>query len=308
MAPHGAAGLEAERAMVGIGAYDPAPTHMLDLDWPRLVHKSGLDREIELEQVVHEARFSFVARARRKADGRRVALKSLSPALWEDPVLSERFRREGEILAALDHPNLVRLVDRGVYGYARWLMIEWVDGEDFGAALEDGPLDVPTVFELEIALCSGLEELHRHGLIHRDIKPENILWDRAAGRVVLTDFGLAKLSRRREGEITLTLTNDVMGTVGYLAPECMRGSKYVDHRVDIFAAGVVVYELGTGEPGPQKPGEAWAPRAFDPRLDDVIAKATAHDPSLRYETATAMREDLARRRPRSFLDRVFRRG
>jgi serine/threonine protein kinase len=293
--------------MLGMDTWDPPPMNLPEIEWERLVHKSGLDRDVEVERVVHDGRASFVAKALHRGRNVPVALKILSPALWEDEVVAERFRREGEILAGLDHPNLVRLVDRGTYGYARWLMITWVEGEDLRTALDRGPLGVDVAVSRVLDLCTALTALHERGLVHRDVKPENMLWDAAAKTVVLTDFGIAKLREKQMGELTLTFTDDVMGTRGYLAPECLSGSRKADHRADVFAAGVVLRELATGERGPEISEQKPKMDAVDPRIDAIVEKATAYEVDHRYASAADMGEELARVRPRGWIRRVLRR-
>lgn len=300
-----APGLEAEKAELGLGPGSEIPRAVPSMDWARLVHKSGLDRELRVEEVVYESWASYVARCRLLGSGASVALKVLSPALYEEPVLVDRFEREGHILRSIAHQNVVKLVDSGTYGYARWLMLEWIDGQDLRAALAKGPLDVATAVRLVLGLTAGLAELHRHGMIHRDVKPDNVLWDQRAGRAVLADFGIAKLSKLRADDLTLTGTEDVLGTLGYIPPEAKRGVKHVDARVDVFAAGIVLLELTTGECAPKSHDADWRPRSVDPAIDPIIRTSTAFDRADRYPDAAAMHAALRAVRPRGLLRRLF---
>jgi serine/threonine protein kinase len=298
-------GLEAERAELGLGPDDPPLRVVPEIDWPRLVHKSGLDRQVAVEEHVYEGWANFVARCRVLASGQRVALKILSPALYEELVLVERFEREVRILGAMDHENVVKLVDFGLYGYARWLMLEWVEGEDLRAVVDAGPLPVDTAVSLALGLTAGLAQLHQRGMVHRDVKPENILWDEARGRAVLTDFGIAKLGKLRTDDMTLTFTEDVWGTRGYIPPEAERGSKHVDARADVFATGIVLMELLTGQRPPKTYEAGWVAPAVDPSVDAIVRRCTALDPAHRYASAAELHAALAAVRPRGVFRRLF---
>jgi len=236
-----------------------------------------------------------VYRARHVALEREVALKILTAELSHDPRFSERFQREARALAKLDHSGIVRVHDFGRAGGRGYLVMEFVEGESLRRKLESGPLTPSAAVEVAMQIARSLEYAHARGVIHRDIKPENVLLD-AAGRARLADFGLAKL--RGDGlEVGRTETGLALGTPQYMAPEQLTQPAEVDHRVDLYALGALLYELLTGhlplgrfEPPSRRDG-------VDPRLDAIVLKCLERDPQRRFESAgelCAALEGLAR--------------
>ena len=221
--------------------------------------------------------------------GRNVAIKVLTPAADESRDFSDRFRREARTMAGLTHPNIVAIHDFGEDGDLFWLVMEHVDGVNL-RQLMDEQLSDAQAFDIVRQICDGLHYAHHQGVVHRDIKPENVLVDRA-GRVKLADFGLAKLVGGREAT-RLTGSRHVMGTPLYMAPEQVNTPLDVDHRADIYAVGVVLYELLTGklpigrfEP-PSDLGHG------DEQLDAVVVRALEHEPPRRYQNISDIRRDL----------------
>src|SRR5262249_7770832 len=157
---------------------------------------------------------------------------------------------------------------------------------------QSGPLPAAQALEIAAQICDALQYAHDEGLIHRDIKPENVLLDRK-GRVTIADFGLAKLVGLTPAYLTLTGTQEVMGTLLYMAPEQMKQARTVDHRADIYSLGVVLYEMLTGE----LPLGRFAPpshkAAVGERLDQVVLRALAREPAERYQDARAFKQDVA---------------
>ena len=227
------------------------------------------------------------------------ALKLLRPEWSDDPDFSERFAREADIVARLDHPNIVAVHDRGTEDGQLWISMPFIDGVDAEQALADnrGPLPIQRAIRIVAQVGAALDFAHRNGMWHRDVKPANILLaqghDDEPERVWLTDFGIAKAADEGRG---LTRTGNVIATFDYAAPEQIEG-RVVDHRVDIYALGGVLHKLLTGlvpYPGstmaaslyghlnrpPPRPTERapWLP----PGLDEVLSRAMAKKPEDRY--------------------------
>src|ERR1700735_5441106 len=192
-----------------------------------------------------------VYRARDTRLGRDVAIKVLPEALANDADRLRRFEQEARTIAALNHPNILGIHDIGAHDGAPFLVSEFLEGQTLGEKLVLGPLPVPRVIEYALGIAQGLAAAHEKGIVHRDLKPENVFVTRD-GRIKVLDFGLAKLFRPQENhETVLTLTIPtlpglVMGTVGYMSPEQVRG-KPIDPRSDIFSFGAVLYEMLTGK-------------------------------------------------------------
>ncbi len=192
-----------------------------------------------------------VYRARDTRLGRDVAIKVLPPSLVQDADRLRRFEQEARTIAALNHPNILGIHDLGTHDGAPFLVGELLEGGTLREKLETGPLPVRRAIEYALGLAQGLAAAHEEGIVHRDLKPENIFITRD-GRVKILDFGLAKLARpeeRSETALTLpdaTLPGTVMGTVGYMSPEQVRGEA-TDARSDIFSFGAVLYEMLSGK-------------------------------------------------------------
>ena len=193
-----------------------------------------------------------VYRARDTRLGRDVAIKVLPEALADDADRLRRFEQEARTIAALNHPNILGIHDIGTYDGAPFLVSEFLEGQTLRVKLVTGPLPVRLANEYAHGIAHGLAAAHEKGIVHRDLKPENVFVTRD-GRIKVLDFGLAKLVRPDENhETALTLTSPatlpglVMGTVGYMSPEQVRGDP-IDARSDIFSFGAVFYEMLTGK-------------------------------------------------------------
>jgi Tol biopolymer transport system component len=199
-----------------------------------------------------------VYRARDPRLGREVAVKVLPDSFSADENRLRRFQQEARTAGMLNHPNVLAIYDVGTHEGSPYLVSELLEGETLRARLGAGPLPRSKVFELGSQIAMGLAAAHEKGIIHRDLKPENLFLTRD-GRAKILDFGLAKLIRpdtvERTDAPTLARDTDpgvVMGTVGYLSPEQVRGQE-ADARSDIFALGAVVYEMLTGRRAFQRP-------------------------------------------------------
>jgi serine/threonine protein kinase len=247
---------------------------------------------LEILELLGKGGMGVVYKARQPALDRLVALKILPRKMALDPDFQGRFIREAKALGALSHPNIVAVHDFGAEGGLFFFAMEFVDGTNLRQILRDRKLTPEQALRIVPQLCDALEFAHGEGVVHRDIKPENILLDRK-GRVKIADFGLAKLTGSdRQG--MLTVTNMVMGTPHYMAPEQVENPKSVDHRADIYAIGVVLYEMLTGElpigrfESPSKKVQV------DVRLDEVVLKALEKSPEARYQKASDVKDAVTR--------------
>lgn len=233
---------------------------------------------------------------------RQDALKILPAGMSADAEFRARFTREAELAAALYHPHIVGVHDRGEWGGQLWISMDYIDGPDAGTLLRDrypGGMPVGEVVEIVTAVADALDYAHDRGLLHRDIKPPNILLtrpDRGRRRVLLADFGIARGTAEVSG---LTDTNVTLGTVNYAAPEQLMGTA-LDGRADQYGLAATAYHLLTGSPmfGASNPAvvigrhlNAPPPRLSERRpelaaLNPVLAKALSKRPADRFRTCT----------------------
>ncbi len=245
-----------------------------------------------------------VYRARDTKLDRDVALKVLPPHLARDPAALERFEREAKAIAALSHPNILSIFDFGNDGGVAYAVTELLEGETMRARLSGGPLPQRKAVELAGGVAQGLAAAHEKGIVHRDVKPENVFLTRD-GRVKVLDFGLARMvpfgpSASQSG-VTAGATEPgmVLGTVGYMSPEQVRGEA-ADHRSDIFSFGAVFYEMLTGrrafqgassvetmmailheEPPHLREGS----RTLPPELVEIVSHCLEKSPDERFQSA-----------------------
>ncbi|MBM3991785.1 MAG: serine/threonine protein kinase [Planctomycetes bacterium] len=249
--------------------------------------------QYELVELIGRGGMGAVYKAVQKGLQRTVAIKVLPADAAADPTFAERFTREGRALARLDHPNIVGIHDSGVAGGLYYFVMEFVDGANLRQMVRAGKVEPVQALGIVSQVCEALQYAHEEGIVHRDIKPENILVDRR-GRVKIADFGLAKLLGAAQTDLNLTRTQQAMGTPHYMAPEQWEKPAEVDHRADIYALGVVFYELLTGE----LPLGRFAPPSHklqvDVKVDEVVLKSLAKEPALRYQSAGAVRTDVDR--------------
>lgn len=197
----------------------------------------------ELEDQLGAGGMGVVYRAKYTKTGQRVALKLLSPGLQEDEKLIARFTRELEILKKLKHPNIVQCYGGGRLGTQRFYAMELVEGGSLSELLRKrGKFAWQQVIEYGIQICAALEHAHENGVVHRDLKPANLMLDKT-GRIKLADFGLARIT----DATALTAAGKTLGTFAYMAPEQISGSSPITAKTDLYAFGVVLYELVTGK-------------------------------------------------------------
>jgi serine/threonine-protein kinase len=198
----------------------------------------------ELVAEVARGAMGDVFEALDRVEGSKVAVKVLRAEYLADESMRRRFRREGAVLKALDHPAVVRLLELGIEDDGLvFLVTEYVDGETLAERLSKGALSIGEADALVDALCDGLGAVHRHGVLHGDLKPANVIWPRE-GAPRLVDFGASKIL----GLDRLTATGEISGTPAYMAPEVLTGKADVDQRIDVYGLGVVLYEALSATP------------------------------------------------------------
>jgi serine/threonine-protein kinase len=256
-----------------------------------------------IETLVARSGMASIFRGTDLRTGRPVAIKIPHPEMESDPVFFDRFHREEEIGITLDHPGVMKVFadeDRSQL----YMVMEWVDGRLLREILnEKGKLPAERAVRIALRICEVLEYIHKNGIVHRDLKPDNIMVD-DQDRVKLIDFGIAaKVGARR---LTFTKLSQVMGTAEYISPEQVKG-KRGDARSDIYALGIMLYEMLTGKTpffganpflimndrvlnNPVPPREIEP--GISPELQEIIYRALERDPKSRYASAHEFAWDL----------------
>ena len=255
---------------------------------PTVEEVARLFPQLEILAFIGKGGMGAVYKARQPGLDRLVALKILPPQVASGPGFGERFNREARALARLSHPNIVAVHEFGQVNGMPFFIMEFVDGMNLRQLERTRKLSAREALQIVPQICEALQFAHDEGIVHRDIKPDNILLDKK-GRVKIADFGIAKLMGR-DAEADLTATKGIIGTPNYMAPEQVEKPETVDHRADIFALGVVFYEMLTGE----LPLGKFAPPSsgrveVDVRLDEVVLRALEKKPELRYQQASQVK-------------------
>ncbi|MBX7244509.1 MAG: protein kinase [Candidatus Sumerlaeaceae bacterium] len=291
---------EAERLLqagLGSGPGQPAgagsaPTADLHLDDAESIAAVAQDfPQLEILGVLGRGGMGVVYKARQVRLDRLVALKVLHEQFSRDPHFIERFTREARALASLSHPNIVVLHDFGQVNDRFYFLMEYVDGSNLRQLIQSHKMKPAEALAIVPKLCDALQYAHDNGIVHRDIKPENVLLDRQ-GRVKIADFGLVKLLGQTPPGQTLTQTGSVMGTPHYMAPEQLEHPEDVDHRADVYALGVVFYEMLTGELPLGRFQPPSKKVAIDVRLDEVVLTAMEREPERRFQHVSEVRTGI----------------
>jgi serine/threonine-protein kinase len=273
-----------------------------------------LDRKYRLTRLLGEGGMGSVYEAEHTMLHRRAAVKVLHPEFAESTEAVERFLREAMAASAIGHPNIVEIFDVGQEDDGTtFIVMELLEGNDLGVQLAlDGRLNPARVVAIVLQVLSALHEAHHKGIIHRDMKPDNVFLSvdaRLREEVKLLDFGVAKVQGQLEGteEMSMTRTGVTLGTPYYIAPEQARGRKDIDVRVDLWAVGVMLYEMLSGRLPFE--GESYNEIISGVLMDDhrslrevapdvpaslaeIVEQALVKDRDLRYQTAAEMIGDL----------------
>jgi len=251
---------------------------------------------------------------------RDVAIKVLSPGTLSDESARHRFRNEARALSKLNHPNIATIHDFDTQRDTDFLVMEFIPGNSLNTALAPGPLAESDLLALAIQLADGLAAAHDRSIIHRDLKPANLLLT-PEGRLKILDFGLAKLRVPQAESVTQSAleSHAIAGTIPYMAPEQILGAE-LDPRTDLFSAGLILYEMATGQrPFAELPSSKILdailhrapipPRTLNPRisfeLERIIQKCIDKDPASRYQSARDLAVDLRRLQHGSSAETVF---
>ncbi|MEO8972324.1 MAG: protein kinase [Ktedonobacteraceae bacterium] len=257
----------------------------------------------QLEEEIGRGSMGMVYRGKQIALGREVAVKVLSKALAKDSSYVARFIREAQIIAGLNHPHIVQIYDAGQQNGLLYFVMEFVQGPTIANLLHlDGTIALPFATEYAAQIAEALDAAYgERNVIHRDIKPENLMLDRW-GKIKVMDFGLA----RATGQQRITVAKTLVGSIYYASPEQVWGQQ-LDNRSDIYALGVVLYEIVTGQrpfvgrslpeltqaiiSGPLKPPTIYNPE-ISTELEHIILTAMSRDRQQRYEQAILMAQAL----------------
>ncbi len=256
-----------------------------------------------IDSVLARSGMASIFRGTDLRTGRQVAIKVPHPEMESDPVFFERFHREEEIGTKMDHPGVMKVIAEDGRSQL-YMVMEWVDGRLLRQLLsEQGKLPAERAVRIALRILDALDYIHSHGVVHRDLKPENIMID-ADDRIKLIDFGIAANTGARR--ITFTKLSQTMGTPDYISPEQVKG-KRGDARSDLYALGVMLYEMLTGKvpfTGPNAfvimndrlLNNPVPPREIDPgispQLQEIIYRALERDPAKRYASAREFALDL----------------
>jgi serine/threonine-protein kinase len=267
-----------------------------------------------IDATVARSGMSVLYRATNLNDGHQVAVKVPYPEMQADPVLLERFKREEEIGQLLAHPGVVKTLDSEDRSRV-YMVLEWVEGRLLRLILnEDKKLPVERAVRLTLAIADALDYMHKHGIVHRDLKPENVMIDEH-DNIKLIDFGVAMKEDARR--LTFVNLSASLGTPDYISPEQVKGQRG-DQRSDIYALGIMLYEMLTGQVpfvgtnplaamNERLLNDPPPPRALNaeisPELEEILYRALERDPRHRYATAHEMMWDLEHQEQVGVADR-----
>lgn len=308
-------------AMSGVGAAaTPSPVLPARPKPPELdsIVGSCLAGRYEVVAKIGEGGMGAVYEARHKLIGKRVAIKVLLDKYVQKREIVARLEQEARLASSIGHDHIVDITDFGETDDGRtFVVMEYLEGDSLATLLQrEGPLPPTRVIALARQVASALGAAHEKGIVHRDVKPDNIFIIRKNGRdfAKVVDFGISKAMRPPDEDSAsprLTHTGMVLGTPLYMSPEQARGEEVLDHRIDIFSLGVIVFECLTGEvpfrgtnylniisqvvsQEPRPPRELRPDQGISEALEAVVLKAMAKDRGQRYQTMAELDSDLAR--------------
>jgi serine/threonine-protein kinase len=270
-----------------------------------------------IDAIVARSGMATLYRAWDVDNERQVALKVPLPEMEADTVLVERFKREQEIGQLLDHPGIVKTFDSEQRSRL-YMVIEWVEGRLLRVILrEEGALPIERAEKITLGICDALDYMHKRGIVHRDLKPENVMVDEN-DHIKLIDFGIAMKEDARR--LTFVNVSSMLGTPDYISPEQVQG-KRGDQRSDMYALGIMFYEMLTGQvpfsgPNPlavmnerlvkDPPPPTLLNSEIPPELEEIVFRALERDPRHRYGNAHEMEWDLEHQEQVGIEDRGFR--
>ena len=246
--------------------------------------------EYTLTGKIGQGGVAEIYRGFQKSLNREVAIKILNTKLTNDPEIVRRFEREAVVVAGLNHPNIVHVIDKGSTGGRYYFVMDYIDGTNLRELVNSPKIGLNTKLEMVVQVCKALDYAHKNGIIHRDIKPANILIDKH-GNALVADFGIAQIVGSPESE--MTATDVIMGTLAYMSPEQKTSSTNVDQTTDIYAIGIILYEILVGKKpmGSFKPPSEIVSGQSD-KFDKIVMKCLASEPKDRYQTAVELKDDL----------------
>jgi len=262
-----------------------------------------LEGKYEIVKIIGEGGMGVVYEAKHLLVGRRYAIKILFPEMATNREIVERFYNEARTAASIGHDHIIEVTDMGMIGASPFLVMEYLEGQSLTKFIEGKILPVEQAAGIMIQVLDALNAVHAKGVIHRDLKPDNIFLIRKGNRndyVKILDFGISKLKTVGSQNMALTRTGTIMGTPYYMSPEQAAGKKEQDHRVDIYSAGVILYEMLTSNLPFNADNynaliaavlteEPPKPTSFNPQipveLENIIMKAISKNPHQRYSNA-----------------------
>jgi serine/threonine-protein kinase len=248
-------------------------------------------KDYEIIKKIGQGGIAEIYKARQISLNRPVAIKILFPELTNDPDIVRRFDRESVVIARLNHPNIVHVIDKGQADGRYYFIMEYVDGTSFRELIHSAKISMHKKLDIIIMTLKGLDYAHKNGVIHRDIKPANILVDRQ-GNAQVADFGIAHIASRSP-DIEVTSSDVVMGTMAYMSPEQKISSAGVDQTTDIYAVGVMIYEILVGK---RPAGRFKLPSQINPimpaKFDEIVKKCLAQEPKERFQKAVDLKNAI----------------